>query len=225
MISFRQTNSWHWLLLATLGCLPLAGYLSLQVWKNASEKIAPELEAMKSHSDELKLLQEEDVSLLEHQTSDLRKRLTAYEAIVNEKAGNPIPEGEQSVRALRNEIDRALHQHDLRIIIQEQEQVVTPQPNPTPVSVSSRARPEVQAAARAAARNAVTREAEQAAPSLPFNTQEIRYVVEGEYRHMFMFLVRQSHRKPSYHFKDIRIITSPEQFGMRMEFTVQIHFT
>jgi len=76
-----------------------------------------------------------------------------------------------------------------------------------------------------AAQAAATEAAAQNQQTLPFETREIRYVVEGEYKYMFMFLVRQSQLKPSYHFKDIKISPAAGESGMRMEFTVQIHFT
>lgn len=219
---FRQTNSWHWLFIALLVCLPIAGYSSHLVWKKMAQENGPKIQGMQSHADALVLLQEEDALLLEHQASEIQRRIVAYEAAVRQQSGQPIPEGARSVGVLSNEISRALQKHDLRVVEQEQVEVIEVEVPKAGRAVPA-ASPEMTRAR--AAQAAAAREAEQNSPKLPYHTREIRFVVEGEYKQMFMFLVRQSHLKPSYHFKGIRILPSPQHYGMRMEFTVQIHFT
>ncbi len=205
-LSMNRTNSWHWLLMALAASLLIAVFACHAVAKKALEVNGPRLQEMRTHADELRSLQEEDALIVERQVAEIWKRLDAYEAAVREKAGQPIPEGDQSVGVLGNEINRALLRHELRIVEQEQRQ-------PEPPAAAGGGRRAAQAAAA------------QASPKPPFETREIRYVVEGDYRHMFMFLVRQSHLKPSYHFKGIKISPAVGEAGMRMEFTVQIHFT
>ncbi|MEM6499185.1 MAG: hypothetical protein AAF709_20985 [Pseudomonadota bacterium] len=222
---FRQTNSWHWLLIGMVGCQILAALFCFLVWNKVPEKNDPEvldkLQAMETRLMDLKLLQEEDANLLEVEAANIQKRMNSYEAVVRQKVGEPIPEGEQSVLMLGNEINRELLKHQLRIIEQEQvEAKVTNKPTVSAVAID---RPEVRAAMQAAA--ATAEGDEKGMPGLPFNTREVRYVLEGEYKQMFMFLIRQSHLKPSYHFKDIKITPASGPTGMRMEFTAQIHFT
>ncbi len=207
-LSMSRTNSWHWLLMAMAASLLIAAFFCQAVWKKAKAVNGPRLQEMRTHANELMSLQEEDALLAEHQTAEIQKRLAAYQEAVREKAGQPIPEGVQSVGVLGNEINRALLKYRLRVVEQEQQQ---------PESAAG-------AAAPAGARRAATTAAGQPQPRLPFETREIRYVVEGEYKYMFMFLVSQSRQKPSYHFKDIKISPAPGETGMRMEFTVQIHF-
>ena len=201
-MTLRETNSWHWLWVSVIACFLLGGYLAIVVGGTAFEKTAPLLGRMKEHSNELKLLTEEDAALAERQVEQVLARKAAYEAAVLEKVGQPIPEGEQSVLKLSNEINRALLKHELRVIEQEQGKA-----DAEPQAPKRRAIPAPPAPNQ----------------NLPFKTEEIRYVLEGEYNQMFMFLVRQSHLKPSYHLKDIRISPAP-QSGMRMEFTAQIHY-
>ncbi len=224
MTSIRQTNSWHWLVISIVICLLVGGFLGHATWKKQSQKNGRAMQSMVAHADQLKLLQVEDALLLEHQASELQKQLHAYNEAVRKQAGKPIPADEQEALALSNEISRALIEHQLRIVEQEQtreepeaEEVRRPVSTPEVPLEMRRA-----AAARAAAVTQATKE--KAKESLPYSTREIRYVLEGEYKHMFMFLVRQSHEKPSYHFKDIKILPSPHQAGMRMEFIVQIHY-
>ena len=222
MNPLQKTNSWHWLLMAMAVCVPVAGYFCHLVWKKAAAEDGPKLLGMEAHASELKLLREEDVILLEQQAAEIQKRIHTYEAAVHEKVGQPIPSGEQSVGKQSNEINRALLSHQLNVVEQEQVEVRDVRMPATPVPASGTS-PEV--ALALAAQAAAANEAEQDKQSLPFTTREIRYVVEGEYKQMFMFLVRQSHLKPSYHLKNIKITPAPQGFGMRMEFTVQIHFT
>lgn len=221
----RQTNSWHWLLMSMAASLIAIAYPCHLVRTIFSIQNGPKLQAMAAHAEQLKLLHEDDVILLEQQTAEILSRVNTYETAVREKAGQPIPVGEPSALTLRNEINRALLTHHLRIVSQAQEEVrETKEPG---LGVpSTRFPPELAdpgAESAQAAPVAVMQPAKQK-PRLPFTTREVHYVVEGEYRHMFMFLVRQSHLKPSYHFKDIKIIPAPHQPAMRMEFTVQIHF-
>lgn len=210
-LSMNRTNSWHWLLMAMAVSLLIAVFSCLAVGRKAREVNGPRLQEMRTHADELMSLREEDAQLAERQAAEVQRRLVAYQEAVREKAGQPIPEGVQSVGVLGNEINRSLLKYRLRVVEQEQQQQQQPE----------------SAAAGAAAPAGVRRAAAagQPQPKLPFETREIRYVVEGEYKYMFMFLVSQSRLKPSYHFKDIKISPSPgEAAGMRMEFTVQIHF-
>lgn len=235
MSSLRQSNSWHWLLAAMALSLVVALWLCYLVWNKIPERNDPEvvgkLEGMAAAVEELKLLAEEDVYVFEHQASEIQRRLIAYEAAAEKVVGKPIPEGEQSVLMLSNEINRALLRHELRVIEQEQIEV-REMPDFRQAGGSARNRgnapdrPEEQAALAAAAEAAAAAGGDETvAGGLPFSTREFRYVVEGQYKHMFMFLVRQSHLKPSYHFKDITITPAPQQAGMRMEFTLQIHYT
>ena len=76
-------------------------------------------------------------------------------------------------------------------------------------------------ARRSAKRAAAAPSAPQAAPArLSFKTEEVAYTVEGEFRDMFLFLVGETFRKPSYHLKDIAV-TRPEGGATRMTFTLQ----
>ncbi|MEM7010589.1 MAG: hypothetical protein AAF585_03805 [Verrucomicrobiota bacterium] len=227
-MNFRNTNSWHWLLMALLLCQIVAGLFCYFVWTKTPEKNDPELvaklQAMESRLNDLQLLHEQDATVLEHQAAQIMERVNAYEAAAREKVGQPIPEGEQWVLTLSNEIKSALLKHELRIIEQEQEEVRKVDAPSVSDPAAARGRPEVAQALAQAAAQAEAKKAEQSEQGLPFNTREIHYVVEGDYEQMFMFLVRQSHLKPSYHFKDIKILPA-QQSGMRMEFTLQIHFT
>ncbi|MCB1093571.1 MAG: hypothetical protein KDL87_18680, partial [Verrucomicrobiae bacterium] len=108
---FRQTNSWHWLLMSMAVCLAIAAYGCLTVWKKAAEKNGPILQGMQTHADQLVLLVEEDALLIEHQVSEIQKRTNDYEAAARAKVGAPIPQGESSVLHLSNEINRALQKH------------------------------------------------------------------------------------------------------------------
>jgi len=221
----RNTNSWHWLLMAVAACLLVVAYPCHLVWKKASADQAPKLQAMTSHTQELELLREDDVSLLEYQAAEIQKRTAAYEAAVRSQKIQPIPAGEQSVLSLSNEISRALLKHQLRVIEQEQQPGQDQEEKSAVQALPADAPPEAKRAAAAARATMASQDKQQDKQSLPFKTREIRYVVEGNYQQMFMFLVRQSHQKPSYHFKDIQIMPSSPASRMRMEFTVQIHFT
>ncbi len=80
---------------------------------------------------------------------------------------------------------------------------------------------EAREARRSAKRAAAAPSAPQAAPArLSFKTEEVAYTVEGEFRDMFLFLVGETFRKPSYHLKDIAV-TRPEGGATRMTFTLQ----
>ncbi len=222
---FRNTNSWHWLLMAMAGSLLVVAYPTRLVWKKIAKENDPLLQGMQARADELKLLDEEDVFVHEHQAAEIQKRIDAYETAVREKAGQPIPEGVQSVGVLGSEISRALLKYRLRVVVQEQAEVPEPAKPVATATTTTAASVPPEVAEALAAQAAATEAAAQGGPGLPFETREIRYVVEGEYKYMFMFLVAQSRLKPSYHFKDIKISPAAGETGMRMEFTVQIHFT
>ncbi len=221
MTSLRHTNSWHWLLMSMTGSLLLTWYPCHLVWHRTSEVMRPKLLQMESHASQLKGLREEDLDRIELQTVRIQEQADAYETLVSEQMGDPIPEGERSVQKLSNGIGRALQEHQLRVVEQEQVSGHAPSGSPEGRKAKPRAALEVR---RAAAARAVAAKEAAGKQDMPFQTREIRYVVEGEYKQMFMFLVRQSHGKPSYHLKDIRISPSTQATGMRMEFTAEIHF-
>lgn len=213
MKALGRTNSWHWLAMAMGASLLLGAYLFHSSWKKSFAEIGPQVEGMRRHGEALALLDESDALAAERQLAELRRRLEAYEAAVEEMGAEPVPEGEASVLRLSNEINAALQKDRLRIV--EREQVSERPADPAASGAAS----SPMAGAAAAAAHEKTKQA------LPYNTREIHYVLEGEYADMFMFLVKQSHRKPPYHFKNIEILPVPDRGGMRMAFTVEIHFT
>lgn len=85
------------------------------------------------------------------------------------------------------------------------------------------AKAEAKAAARAAK---AAPAAPQAAPAkLPFATEDVAYVVEGDFREMFLFLVGETFRKPSHHLDDLSV-TRPQGAAAgpaRMAFTLRIN--
>ncbi len=60
-------------------------------------------------------------------------------------------------------------------------------------------------------------------PNLPFKTVEINYVVRGDFRQMFLFLVKQSFLKQSYHFKQIQVVQFDDG-EMGMAFVLQVNY-
>lgn len=61
------------------------------------------------------------------------------------------------------------------------------------------------------------------AGSLPFKTEEIPYIIVGDFQNMFLFLVQQSLIKPSYHLKDIKAERAWDD-GMRLSFILQVNY-
>lgn len=83
---------------------------------------------------------------------------------------------------------------------------------------------EARAAKRAAKRPAVATAAPKAAPArLPFRTEEMAYVAEGDFRDIFLFFVGETFAKPPYHFKDIAV-TRPAEGPLRLTFTLQANY-
>ena len=97
--------------------------------------------------------------------------------------------------------------------------------NPAPQAAASAGAAPARGAARASASAAAaSASASAASAALPFRTQDVSYVVEGDYKNMFLFLVGQSFLKPSYHFKDIALAQVAPDGGMRMNFTAQVNY-
>ena len=84
---------------------------------------------------------------------------------------------------------------------------------------------EARAAKRAAKRPAAAAAAK-AAPvpaRLPFRTEEMAYVAEGDFRDIFLFFVGETFKKAPYHFKDIAV-TRPAEGPLRLTFTLQANY-
>ena len=82
---------------------------------------------------------------------------------------------------------------------------------------------EARAAKRAAVRPAAAPAPKAAPARLPFRTEEMAYVAEGDFRDIFLFFVGETFRKPSYHFKDIAV-TRPAEGPLRLTFTLQANY-
>ncbi len=57
---------------------------------------------------------------------------------------------------------------------------------------------------------------------LPFKTETIDYNVVGDFKNIFMFFVAETHKKPSYNFKDISVVRS-EGGKMDLSFVLQVN--
>lgn len=80
-------------------------------------------------------------------------------------------------------------------------------------------------AARTAAKASAASAAPKAAPvKLPFRTQEVTYTVEGRYKDLFLFLVREAARKSPHHLRGIAIGKSAEAGVLKMTFTLQANY-
>ena len=83
---------------------------------------------------------------------------------------------------------------------------------------------EARAAKRAAKRPAAAAPAPKAAPvRLPFRSEEMAYVAEGDFRDIFLFFVGETFKKPPYHFKDIAV-SRPDEGALRLTFTLQANY-
>ena len=84
---------------------------------------------------------------------------------------------------------------------------------------------EARAAKRAAKRPAATAAAKAipAPTRLPFRTEEMAYVAEGDFRDIFLFFVGETFKKASHHYKDIAV-TRPAEGPLRLTFTLQANY-
>ena len=84
---------------------------------------------------------------------------------------------------------------------------------------------EARAAKRAAKRPAAAAAATAApAPArLPFRTEEMASVAEGDFRDIFLFFVGETFKKAPYHFKDIAV-TRPAEGPLCLTFTLQANY-
>ena len=82
---------------------------------------------------------------------------------------------------------------------------------------------EARAAKRAAKRPAATPAPKAAPARLPFRTEEMAYVAEGDFRDIFLFFVGETFKKAPYHFKDIAV-THPAEGPLRLTFTLQANY-
>ncbi len=84
---------------------------------------------------------------------------------------------------------------------------------------------EARAAKRAAKRPAATAvAAPKSAPArLPFRTEEMAYVAEGDFRDIFLFFVGETFAKAPHHYKDITV-TRPAEGPLRLTFTLQANY-
>jgi hypothetical protein len=263
-----KTNSWHWLGIA----VAVSALASLLVWRQVFRHIArkhdPVVQRQQAHLEELRLLSEDQVETLNLQTGEADKRLERLRAEIRATGMQPIPEGTQSLLAVKNTIDGALAENRLRVIGSEV-RVPAPAPaagapsaSPAPEAARQPAQtparsyeealnaikdPKLRAMALAEEKRRRKGEAPAAAPAqapsapaargakpapasppppgvaLPFKTQDVNYTVEGEYKNMFLFLVGQSFKKPSYQLRNIAVSRAPEG-GMRMTFVAQVNY-
>ena len=82
---------------------------------------------------------------------------------------------------------------------------------------------EARAAKRAAKRPAAAAAPKAAPARLPFRTEEMAYVAEGDFRDIFLFFVGETFKKAPYHFKDIAV-TRPAEGPLRLTFTLQANY-
>jgi hypothetical protein len=264
--AINKTNSWHWLGIA----VAVSALASLLVWRQVFRHIArnhaPVVRRQQAHLEELRLLSEDQVAALNLQIDEANKRLERLRAGIRASGMQPVPEGTQSLLAVKNAIDGALAENRLRVINSE---IRVPVPAPAAGGPAAPAAPDAarqpaqtparsyeeairsirdpklremalaeerrrrkgaapapaQAPSGPAARGAKPAPASPPPPdvALPFKTQDVNYTVEGEYKNMFLFLVGQSFKKPSYHLRNIAVSRVPEG-GMRMTFVAQVNY-
>lgn len=82
---------------------------------------------------------------------------------------------------------------------------------------------EARAAKRAAVRPAAAPAPKAAPARLPFRTEEMAYVAEGDFRDIFLFFVGETFKKVSHHYKDIAV-TRPAEGPLRLTFTLQANY-
>jgi hypothetical protein len=274
--ALSKTNSWHWLGLAVV----LSALASLLVWRQVFQHIArehaPVVRRQQAHLEELRLLTESQVGTLNLQIDEAEKRLERLRAEIRASGVQPIPEGTDSLLAMKNAIDGALADNRLRVTGSD---IRVPAPAPAASAAAASAAPDtarqpapasaqsydeainsikdkklrdmiiaeekrrskgVKAAPAAAAtapgpgraKSAPAARGAKPAPApaapapdekLPFKTVDVNYTVEGDYKNMFLFLVGQSFKKPSYHLKNITVSRIPDG-GMRMSFIAQVNY-
>ncbi len=191
----EKTNSWHWLSAALALCLLLTVYPYIRINQKVCKKHAPKLLAQRNYLSELELLSDADVLTLARQTEKMETRFQLLEKEVKAWGGDPVPAGEGAVLVTMNIINQMLLDNGLRLISCE------------PVAERFQ--------------KSDSKKADAFTPF--FETRDLSYVVEGHFKHVFLFWVKQSFLKPAHHYKDIHIRRAPGNL-IHLAFVAQVNF-
>lgn len=191
----RRSNSWHWL--ATVAVLSAVGsvFLPTYGWKDAlafrRTLLEPRVRHAQTTLDGLKALDEMEALAADKATADVKARTEKLRRDFAAYGLDSIPVGDEAVFAAQSRISEALSRHRIRIVSNDAHAAK---------AVPRSTRPSV-------------------APQ--FRTSEIGYVVTGDFRDMFLFLVGETHRKSNEAFRDI-VVRRGEDGGMDVSFTLRV---
>jgi len=210
-ISKKQLNSWHWLIICVIISLIVSIGSYHAIRKKMAKKSQKALSNKQVRLEMLSMLNIETVDKINIEINDFVDELKILK--IEEKEGelNKMPLNSDGVLKITTELNKHLIKNKLRLV-----ERALKEEKSAPAKMRTGVR-------RAVSSNLSSSYKYKPAIRAPFKTVEYGFKVEGEYKDMFMFLVKQSFKKRSYHLKDIEIINNPNGV-MRLNFTLQVNY-
>jgi hypothetical protein len=211
----KQLNSWHWLIICVVLSLIASIGSCHAIRKKMTARRAKTLPEKQDRVEMLSMLNIETVEKINAEINDFSNELKILKIEEKEGEMNKMPLNSDGVLKITTELNKHLIENKLRLV---ERALKEEQPEPAKMRAGTRR--------VASARKGLPSKVKKSSASsvrAPFKTVEYCFKVEGQYKNMFMFLVKQSFKRRPYHLKDIEVINHPNR-TMRLNFTLQVNY-